>query len=197
MKFKFLGCEIYVSFLFCALITVMIAFDKTGLIVPTLCAVLFHEMGHLFCMWLEDIAPKRIKLIPSSVQITSDITARYKTDIKVSLFGPLVNFFLFIVLYINFYIFKNQITLIFSLINLIIGCFNLLPLKGLDGGRVIYSIIASKKDIAKANLALKAITLIFSVILIFVSVFLSFRKIFNPSLYIIALYFFILSLAKE
>jgi len=129
MKLKLLGTEIYVSFLFMAMLTLMIACDKTGFVLPTLFAVFIHELGHLFAMWALGVSPKRIKLIPTSVQIVSDITSRYTSDIFVSLCGPIANFVLFIALYINFLSFKNEISLCYGLLNLIIGIFNLFPVK--------------------------------------------------------------------
>ncbi len=197
MKFKLFGTEIYISFLFLAMVTVMIAFDKTGLIVPTLFSVLCHELGHLFCMWALGSTPKRIKLIPASVQITDSITSRYKTDNIVSLCGPLVNILLFAVFYINYSIWRNTQVLIFALLNLILGLFNLLPVKGLDGGRILHNIIAQKRDIARADLILKLLGIIFSAILITLAVILHFKDKLNLSIYILGIYFLILSLSKK
>ena len=56
MKFRLLGTEFYVSFLFAAVITAMIAFDRTGYILPLLFAIVMHELGHLTIMWLLDCA---------------------------------------------------------------------------------------------------------------------------------------------
>ena len=119
MKFKILGAQIYVSFLFCAVVCVMIIFDKTGLIVPTLLAVLLHELGHLLAMWALDCSPKEIKLIPTGVQITTNLTSKYKTDVVVSLCGSLVNFFMFFVLILNYIGFKNYFSLVFAFLNLL------------------------------------------------------------------------------
>ena len=118
MKFKLLGSEIYISFLFVAVISLMLATDKTGLALPTLFAVSFHEIGHLLAMWIIGTPPKSIRLIPASVQITRNISDGYKGDIKVALAGPMVNFILFLTLYINYLIFGNEGILYYSLINL-------------------------------------------------------------------------------
>ena len=197
MKFKLFGTEIYISFLFFAMITVMIVFDKTGLIVPTLFSVICHEAGHLFCMWAMGNTPKRIKLIPASVQITDSITSRYKTDNIVSLCGPLVNILLFLVFYINYSIWGNITTLIFAFLNLILGLFNLLPVKGLDGGRILHNIIAQKRDIARADLILKFSGLLFSVVLIILALILHIKGKLNLSIYILGIYFLVLSLSKK
>lgn len=175
----------------------MIIFDKTGLIVPTLLAVFLHEAGHLFCMWAKGIPPKQIKLIPSSIQITASDFSSFKSDIAVSFCGPLCNLVLFIILYFNFYLYKNYNILIFSLINLLIAFFNMLPLKGLDGGKILHSIVALKSNTEKADKVLSIVTFIFSLLTVAFAVFLTVNNIFNISLYITALYLLIISIAKK
>ncbi|MBO5321988.1 MAG: M50 family metallopeptidase [Clostridia bacterium] len=196
MKFKLLGSEIYISFLFVAVVALMLATDKTGLALPTLFAVSLHEMGHLLAMWIVGTPPKSIRLIPASVQITRSISSRYKNDIIVALSGPLVNFALFLTLYVNFLIFKNEGILYYSLINLIVGLFNLLPVTGLDGGTVLFSFIAKKKDINKAMLTLRIISLCLGAVCLFLAITLTLRGKLNVSVYIISAYLFLSVLIK-
>ena len=197
MKFKLFGTEIYISFLFAALVTLMLATDRTGLILPTFFAVSMHEIGHLFAMWLNECTPKRIKLIPASVQITAPFTKRYKNDILIAVFGPLMNFILFLSLYINYICLKNETVLIFALLNLIIGVFNSLPLYGLDGGTVLKSIIAKYKGPDTAAVALKIITLITAVLIIAAAIVFTVKGKFNLSLFIIGIYLFVMTLANK
>ncbi len=196
MKFRFLGTEVYISFLFAAVISLMLATDKTGLALPTLFAVAVHETGHLFAMWLLDNTPKSIRLIPASVQITKSFSGRYKNDILIALAGPVVNLVLFLTLYINYLAFKNECILYYSLINLIAGAFNLLPVTGLDGGTVLFSLIAKKWDINKAMLVLRIITLLLGAIALFLAVSLTIRGEINLSVYIVAIYLFVSVLIK-
>lgn len=196
MKLKLLGTEIYVSFLFMAVICVMLATDRTGLLLPTLFAVLMHEIGHLFAMWVLDCSPKQIKLIPASVQITAPLTSKYKNDIIIAIIGPIVNLLLFFVLYINFLCFKNSIILNYALINLLITIFNLMPVIGLDGGTILFSVLAKKTEYNKAILTLKIITLIVAAAVIFLAVTLTIRGKINISLYIIGIYLVIASIIK-
>lgn len=196
MKFKLLGSEIYISFLFVAVISLMLATDKTGLALPTLFAVSLHETGHLLAMWIIGTPPKSIRLIPASVQITRSISSRYKNDIIVALSGPLVNFALFLTLYINYLIFDNEGILYYSLINLIVGLFNLLPVTGLDGGTVLFSLIAKKRDINRAMLTLKIISLCLGAVCLFLAITLTLRGKLNVSVYIISVYLFLSVLIK-
>ena len=196
MRFKFLGTEIYISFLFGAVITVMLATDRTGLALPTIFAVFVHEMGHLFCMWAMDTSPKSVRLIPTSVQIIRGIGSSYKKDIAVAVCGPLVNFVLFFTLYFNYLAFENKITLYYALVNLIICVFNLLPVKGLDGGTILFSLIARKTDYNRACVILRLVTILTAVAIIITAIVFTVRGEINISLYIIGIYLVLTSLMK-
>lgn len=197
MKFKLFGTEIYVSFLFAAVITVMLATDRTGMVLPTLFSIFVHEIGHLFAMWALECTPKRIKLIPASVQITSPMTKRYKNDIAIAVCGPIVNFLLFCVFYFNYLAFKNELTLYYGLLNLIVGVFNSLPVNGLDGGTVLKTLVAKRKGPDKAAVTLKIVTLIIALAVISAAVILAVKHKFNLSLFIVGIYLFIMSLLNK
>ncbi|MBR4099692.1 MAG: site-2 protease family protein [Clostridia bacterium] len=179
-----------------AFITAMLATDKTGFMLPTLFAVLMHEFGHLFIMWVLDCTPKKIKLIPASVQIVNSFSRGYKNDILIALSGPCVNLLLFSVLYYNYLCFKNEFTLYFALLNLLIGVFNLLPVKGLDGGTILFSLLCKFTDINRAVLIVKLITAIFALAVIITAVLLTIGGKLNASLYIIGIYLLIMCLIK-
>ena len=196
MRFKIFGTEIYLSFLFLGLITIMLATDKTGFMLPTIFAVVMHETAHLFAMWLLDCSPKRIKLIPASVQISTSFSKGYKNDILVSLSGPVINLVLFGTLYYNYLCFENQATINFALINLVFGIFNLLPVKGLDGGTVLLSILCKFMNIDRAVLIVRASTAIIASAIIMLAIMLTVGGKMNLSLYIIGIYLFIMCLMK-
>ncbi len=197
MRIRLFGTEIYLSLLFMGSVTLMLAFDKTGLILPTLFAVFLHEIGHLFIMWARGLSPKRIKLIPASVQITNSFSRGYSNDIVIALAGPMVNFLFFGVFYYNYFLYKNTQTLCFSLLNLIIGVYNLLPLKGLDGGTVLNAVLCRFIEVNRAELILKAVSVAFGIAVIFVAVTLHFHDKLNLSLYIMGIYILVMSLMKR
>lgn len=191
MKFKLLGTEICISFLFSAIITLMIATDKTGLMIPTLFAVIMHEAGHLFGMWILECPPTRIRLIPASIQITAPITKRYKNDVIILILGPAVNFLLFGVLYLNYIMFKNETVLYYALINLLIGGFNSLPVKGLDGGSLLKILFSRLFNPQKAEIILNIITAFGGFLLITSGIFLATRQQVNVTVFIMGIYLFI------
>ncbi len=197
MRFKLLGTEIYISFLFASVITLMLLFDKTGLILPLLFAVFMHEIGHLFMMYIRSAAPKRIKLIPTSVQITKPFISDYKNDIIISLSGPVVNILLFAVFYFNYKCYLNTATLYIALLNLIIGVFNLLPIKGLDGGAIFYCVLCRYTNVNKAELILNLISFLSGLTLLLSAVVLTLRGKINISLYIMGVYLLVTTLIKK
>lgn len=196
MKFRVFGTEIYISFLFGAVIAIMLATDRTGLALPSLFAVFMHEMGHLFCMWAIDTSPKSVRLIPASVQITRSIGSSYKKDMAVALCGPIVNFVLFLSLYFNYLAFGNKATLYYALLNLIIGGFNMLPVKGLDGGTVLFSLLVKRMDYNKACIWLRIITLILALSALALAVVLTVKGKMNLSVYIISIYLIVMCIVK-
>lgn len=197
MKFKLFDTEIYISFLFAATVTIMLLTDKTGYMLPALFAIVLHELSHLFMMWLLECAPKRIKLIPASVQITAPFQKRYRNDILVAAAGSSVNILLFLTLYFNYLAFRNEVTFYFALLNLVIGGFNLLPVKGLDGGTILFCILEKYKGPDKAAVTLKIITIILAVALILTAITLTLRGKINISMYIIGIYLFVMCLLKN
>ncbi len=196
MKFSFLGTKIYVSFFFMAAITLMLATDRTGYMLPTLFAVLIHEAAHLFVMWVLDCAPLSVRLIPASVQINKRFSFSAKNDLLIASAGPLANLILSACLYFNYAAFGSFTVLCYSLLNLIIGCFNLLPVRGLDGGTILYLLLCKLKGCEKAALYMRIITLILAAAVIIVAVTLTLRHKFNLSIYIVGIYLFVMSLMK-
>lgn len=196
MRFKLFGTEVYISFLFMGVITLMLCFDKTGLILPTLFAVFIHEFGHLFMMWATGEELKKIRLIPASVQIVSSFKGSYKKDVLVAVSGPMVNFIFFGVFYYNYVCFGNRSVLLFSVLNLIIGIFNLLPVKGLDGGTVIYILVCRFCTPNKALWCLRILTAVLGAVTLVGAVILTVSGKLNISLYIMALYLIITALIK-
>ena len=196
MRFKLLGTEFYISFLFSAVITAMLAFDRTGYALPLIFAVVMHEGGHLLAMWILDCSPKRVRLVPAAVEITTAFGCPRKKEIAVALAGPAVNLVLFFTLWFNFLAYKNDPVLVCALINLLVFAFNMLPVTGLDGGTVLFSLLTCKRTPEKAVLIMRIINLSLAAAVLFAAVYLCFHGKVNISLFITALYLIVISIIK-
>lgn len=197
MKFKFFGTEIYVSFLFCAVVCFMLAVDRTGLVIPTLFAVFIHETGHLLAMWAADCQPKQIRLIPSSVQIVRSFSPKRCGEAAIAFCGPAANLVIFGVLTANYFIFKSEQSITFALLNLVIAVFNLLPVSGLDGGTLLTLFVAHFTDIYRAERIVRIITAVFAFAAFLLGVYLWVSGTVNISVFIVAVYLGVCSLIKK
>lgn len=197
MKFKFLGTEIYVSFLFCAVLCFMLAIDRTGLIIPTFFAIFIHEGGHMLAMWAAECQLRAIRLIPTSVQIVRGFSPKRGGEVAITLCGPAANLLMFCVLGLNYLFFKSEQSLIFSMLNLVIALFNLMPVSGLDGGTLLAAILARFTDIYRAERIVKIITAAFSFIAFLFGVYLWVSHSVNLSVFIVAIYLGVCSIIKK
>ncbi len=195
MKFKILGTQIYISFLFLAPVCLMLLTDKIGFFLPSFFAVVLHETAHLTAMWMLGCNPKEIRLIPASVHIIRNITYKVRNEVIISLVGPLANI-LFFILFFALYKFSNNMNILtFSLINLLFAVFNLLPIKALDGGLILYKLLSTALGENKAQIILNFVSLITAVALLFVGVWL-FLCNKNFSVIIMAIYILLSVLIK-
>ncbi len=197
MKFKLFGTQIYISFLFCATLCFMLAIDRTGLVIPTLFAVLIHETGHLLAMWAADCQPHAIRLIPTSVQIIRGFSPKKCGEAAIAVCGPVANLAVFGTLFINYKIFDASQSLVFAILNLVIAAFNMLPVSGLDGGTLLTLALAHFTDIYKAESIVRIITAGFAFFAFLLGVYLWLSGAVNISVFIVAVYLGVCSLAKK
>ncbi len=197
MKFKLFGTQIYISFLFCATLCFMLAIDRTGLVIPTLFAVLIHETGHLLAMWAADCQPHAIRLIPTSVQIIRGFSPKKCGEAAIAVCGPVANLAVFSTLFINYKIFDASQSLVFAILNLVIAAFNMLPVSGLDGGTLLTLALAHFTDIYKAESIVRIITAGFAFFAFLLGVYLWLSGAVNISVFIVAVYLGVCSLAKK
>ena len=188
MKFKFLGTKIYISFLFAATVALLIITDKSGNFLPLLAAVILHETAHLVTMRMVHCNPKEINLIPASVQIVRDISVKPAFEVAISFSGPLMNLCLFMIFYIFFLVWGNMQILNFAAINLVLAVFNLLPVKCLDGGVIVYKLLCIKMAHNRAMLTVDILTVLMAVAFLVLGVCMAFRGGVNFSLIIMAIY---------
>ena len=197
MRFKLFETEIYVSFLFVAVLVFMLITDRTGLILPTLFAVAVHELGHLFAMWLTECAPSSVRLIPASVQIVRRFSMKTHSEAAIALCGPLCNIAVFASFGLHYLVFGGDNILRFALLNLILGAFNLLPVRGLDGGTLLLIALEKRMDEYAAERAVRLLTLSFALAVCIIGIITAFKGRFNISVFIAALYLAITALMKR
>lgn len=140
IEFKFKNIIVAFDFSFFAIVSLLILLSGNNYAVLGLAACLWHEFGHFVAMNISSVRIKRlvfygagIKIIPNNQM---DFTS-FGTKLLILASGSVFNF----VAALLFSLCSAPSAVLFAAINAVIGAFNLLPLRYLDGGKIITEII--------------------------------------------------------
>lgn len=196
MSFNIFGTKIYISFLFCATLSIMLLQDKSMVALPLFCAVAVHELAHITVMFLLDVSPKEINFSPYGIEIVGEKRISINQELKIAVAGPMVNIVTALVLFVYYKVYLNQSELIWCLIWAFIGIFNLLPSYYLDGGTILFNVCLKRMPAYKSEKILKIASIFTSIVLVGIGVYFVFVN-FNPSIIILGLYLFVLTIFKN
>lgn len=118
--------KIEIDYFGALVISLMLAVDRMGIMLPALAACCVHELGHVAAIILTKGKVAALRLCPWGIQIVSPSLTEGRASLAVAVSGPAVNLLLWAVL--------RKLVPSFATIQLICGAFNLLPCNGLDGG---------------------------------------------------------------
>ncbi len=194
MKFRLGALAVTITVPFCALIAALFIIDKTGLMIHSLTAVLLHESGHLIAMRFTHCLPKELKLGLGGLIIIGATPQSEKDKAIIMLSGPLTNVAAALILFTVLY--KNPQSMLYTaaITEAVVGLFNLLPIKGLDGGTVLYFLLNLRLCEHSASRTLSVISLLFSAVITFLGGCAVFSAHANPTLLILGVYLLILNI---
>ena len=196
MKFKLFGVNYYISVLFCVLLTFMLIVDVTGFMAISLFAVLTHELGHIIIMHRLKCCPRQVSLTSYGVGITGPCLANKRDEIKIAMAGPVANFLMTIVFLVLHRYTGDEMYIVVAVIQTIVGGVNLLPVRGLDGGTVVYNALSLFTSESKSNLIMTIISLFVAAGMTALGVTLLFKGQANPSLLLLGVYLVFLNIFK-
>lgn len=185
LSFKLFNLKIKIAYSFVAFMTLLIAMDRTGLLFFTYIAVFVHEFGHLLALKLLKIKDFELILVLSSIKIEIKRILSKKEIAIIAFLGPFVNLIFSALVFLDNYYFKYL-----GASNIILFVFNILPLKGLDGGDILLYVFNLKE---KTFLCISIVLTSFFTIT--VGGFLIFEY-YNPTILIVGIYLIILSFRK-
>jgi stage IV sporulation protein FB len=185
MKFKFTIHPLFIVFgLYFALIGRLFEF----LICTTV--ALIHECGHAFCAYSLGYKLNRIMLMPFGALVSGDISGiSLKDDIMLSLWGPLTNIICALFFIALWWIFPDLYAYTDTAVyfSATIAAVNLLPAYPLDGGRILYCLLAKNHNAKKAKIICCVISWIFALLLTALFIYSCFYNI-NLSILFFALF---------
>ena len=193
MAFNICGFKVEITFLFVAFISFVISLDAPTNVLITVLSSMLHEIGHLFTMISLGNKPLKVRFELNGINIIRNqaTVISTKNEIFISLGGPLMNALITAVCCIVLPFYNNESVLTFACINLIIMTFNLLPVKKLDGGIILYFLLSMKFEFMICSKIL-IITSLFFISLIFIwGIYIFVASGYNFSLIVIAVFLLI------
>ena len=139
---------------------------NVGMVLLFFVCVVLHELGHSFTAMHFGIGVRRILLMPiGGMAEFESIPREPKRELLITLAGPAVNFVIAGLLWLlvrlpedwrpfGFYDFPDGLVGLAQLLlhwNLLMGCFNLLPIFPMDGGRIFRALLASRLPYLRAT----------------------------------------------
>lgn len=157
-----------------------------------LTAAVLHECGHLAALFLAGGRPTRMILHPFGGEIEyGGRLFSYPQSMFLSLAGPAVN-----LLCAPACLLSPPFLRVFGLCSLGLGLFNLLPVRGLDGGEILEDLVCLWAGVDRArvlSLVISAFTVCF---LLAAGLYGAIRRLFCPSYLLPILYLFLAALVR-
>ena len=175
---------------FVIVVTLMLIFFDEKIVLFSVLSSLLHECGHLFAIRICGERIERVVFGAFGLRIerSAFTKASYTSEIIIALGGIIVNYMIF-VLCLFIYFFSQNITVaIFGIINLFVGLFNSVPMKSLDMGKALLSLLKKKRSEESAEKIVSRVSLAFSLcFLVFTVLYCALIKL-NFSLIAVSIY---------
>lgn len=188
VELHFRRADIRIDFSFFAVLAIVLTADSSGSGFLSFIACLCHEVGHLIVLFLQGNFPGVITFCGGGIRISG---CKHETSVLALSAGCLVNFAIAgsIALFSQG---TSIFTLLFLCANIIVGIYNLLPLKSLDGGQLLERAATKLMPPAKAHriCAFFHLSGFLLCIALFLLVLLS--DILNISMFFVLIYIFFL-----
>lgn len=181
IRLKVFGVPIQFSFLFIALLSLMLFLDQSGVAFWGSIAAALHEIGHVVALWICHNKPALLSFEVTGIRLVEGRKGlSFFCEIFVLGAGCMVNLMLFLLsLHFGWFTFATA--------NFCVGSFNLLPSGVLDGGRILQTVLSQFLSTKTVHLICRIISLLLVLFLLIVGVFL-FLASYNPTLLLTAFY---------
>lgn len=176
---------------FAAMLFLSLLITHSYFAVAALCAVLIHELGHILIAKIRNIkfAECRISIFGAGLTPCYNDYS-YTDEIILCIGGPAANIITAFLMLFLFAGSKNEIILYFIVSSITLALFNLMPIKDLDGGRILYSLLCICNDPYRSERILSVISFILIFIFWIISVYFILIAKANLSLFVFSISLF-------
>lgn len=193
IEFIAFGRKIRFDFTFFAALAVLLVLNGNGYILWGFYACILHELGHLIVMEKAGAQVGGILFYGAGIKISTSGQLPFRSEMLVLLSGSAMNFLTFGIFFALWGKTSGGLAL-FSVINLCIGLFNLLPLPCFDGGKLVELFLERFLPIERLPAARFLTKLICGAVIVSVIALSLLSKNTNLSLYATLAYFLILEI---
>ena len=122
----------------------MLWLDGSAAFLVLLLSAAAHETGHIAAMRIRGHRPRRIDVLPMGALIVCPEGMSDGDESLTALSGPLVSIFLGLAALACFAASGSTDALYAAVINVVLGVFNLMPIKKLDGGKALCCYLSAR-----------------------------------------------------
>lgn len=187
----FIKGRVSISVYFAVFVACMLVLDRSGLAGLALLCALIHELGHILAARLFGVPVERVSLRLFGVDMVfrSGTVLSYGQEVALALAGSAANFLTCVPAFILYAegIFPGQTGAVF-VFSLVLGCFSLLPIGSLDGGRALEAALCRHLSVASAQRTVDIISAVLIVPLAAAGIYLVMLTGYNISLIAAAVY---------
>ena len=153
-----------------------------------LLAALYHEFGHLLALLLCRVKLRSLKLSPAgaTMQIENELLS-YRKEFWIAVAGPLASAFVPLLALVRIRQGMTADGLFFFFCNFFLAFLNLIPIRGLDGGRAFHALLGCFFSFYTTEAVSRTVSAVMLVFMFLSAVVLLLTKS-NPSLGIVFLF---------
>ncbi len=194
--------ELHFSFLLLMLVIYIVALFNlipgVDVVVAILITLLFvsvvlHELTHSYVAQRYGVEIERIVLLPiGGISAMKELPKDPHQELRIAIAGPLTNLVIAAVLYPVFLLLGSSLSpglnfllYYFTLLNFLLGAFNLLPAFPMDGGRVLRAYLAERMNFVQATEMAASIGKTLAIVMAITGI------LFNPFLILIAIFVYL------
>lgn len=199
MKIKLGKLNVIVSLPLCCIMTAVILIDTSQTAILGCVSALLHETGHLIFMKKFNSFPNEIRVGLFDVAIIDSNKSRHtlKQELLIVLGGIMMNFIFGVIFSLLYLYFHHNFLLILIGANLLLFCYNLLPVDTLDGGQALYLILSSLLPEETTERIMLIVSLIILLPCAILGFLLLLRSKYNFTLLLTSLYLIAVILLKQ
>lgn len=165
------------------LLALAYAFDTEGVFPYFAAAAILHEAGHVLAVYACGGRVRSFEPAPFGFCLRFGGMMSYWCDAAIAAGGAAMNLcFAFLLSVAAKYLPEVQNLTLAAGVNLVIGLFNLLPALPLDGGRVLYALLAQAADDRRALLVTRAVSLLAGAAISALGVYILAKTRYNMSI---------------